>query len=77
MRPIGMTVAEPTTAPWQYRSARRANAGTAIPKPFEGAALEELNRVTGINISGVFVTMRETLKHMNDNGRIIMTVLAG
>src|SRR5258707_525359 len=29
------------------------NAGTAIPKPFEEATLEEMNRVIDINIRGV------------------------
>src|SRR5271169_2455652 len=31
------------------------NAGTAIPKPFEEATLEEMNRVIDINIRGVYV----------------------
>jgi len=48
------------------------NAGTAIPKPFEETTLEELDRVININIRGVFVTTQAALKHMNDNGRIIM-----
>jgi 3-oxoacyl-[acyl-carrier protein] reductase len=48
------------------------NAGTAIPKRFEEATLEELNRVIDINVRGVFVTTQAALKHMNDNGRIIM-----
>jgi 3-oxoacyl-[acyl-carrier protein] reductase len=48
------------------------NAGTAIPKPFEETTLEELNRVIDINIRGVFVTTQAALKHMNNNGRIIM-----
>ena len=30
------------------------NAGTAIPKPFEEATLEEMNRVIDINIRGVY-----------------------
>ena len=30
------------------------NAGTAIPKPFEDATLEEMNRVIDINIRGVY-----------------------
>src|ERR1700729_3743841 len=30
------------------------NAGTAIPKPFEEATLEEMDRVLDINIPGVF-----------------------
>jgi 3-oxoacyl-[acyl-carrier protein] reductase len=48
------------------------NAGTAIPKKFEEATLEELDRVIDINIRGVFVTTQAALKHMNDGGRIVM-----
>src|ERR1700732_3204460 len=48
------------------------NAGTAIPKKFEDATLEELDRVIDINLRGVFVATQAALKHMNDGGRIIM-----
>jgi 3-oxoacyl-[acyl-carrier protein] reductase len=48
------------------------NAGTAIPKTFEETTLEELDRIIDINIRGVFVTTHAALKHMNDDGRIIM-----
>src|ERR1700722_6067084 len=48
------------------------NAGTAIPKKFEEATLEELDRVIDINIRGTFISTQAALKHMNDNGRIIM-----
>jgi 3-oxoacyl-[acyl-carrier protein] reductase len=48
------------------------NAGTAIPKPFQDATLEELDHILNLNIRGVFVTTQAALKHMNDNGRIIM-----
>ncbi len=48
------------------------NAGTAVPKPFEETTLDELDRVININIRGVFITTQAALKHMNDNGRIIM-----
>jgi 3-oxoacyl-[acyl-carrier protein] reductase len=48
------------------------NAGTAIPKPFEETTLEEMDRMVNINVRGVFVTTHAALKHMNDNGRIIM-----
>jgi 3-oxoacyl-[acyl-carrier protein] reductase len=44
----------------------------AIPKKFEDTTLEELDRVIDINLRGVFVTTQAALKHMNDNGRIIM-----
>jgi 3-oxoacyl-[acyl-carrier protein] reductase len=48
------------------------NAGTAIPKPFVEATLDELDHVINLNVRGVFVTTQAALKHMNDNGRIIM-----
>ena len=48
------------------------NAGTAIPKPFEEASLEELDRVIDLNLRGVFVATQAALKHMGDGGRIIM-----
>jgi 3-oxoacyl-[acyl-carrier protein] reductase len=48
------------------------NAGTAIPKPFEEATLEEMDRVLDINIRGVFAATHAALKHMKDGGRIIM-----
>jgi 3-oxoacyl-[acyl-carrier protein] reductase len=48
------------------------NAGAAIPKAFEETTLEELDRVININVRGVFVTTQAALKHLNNNGRIIM-----
>ncbi len=48
------------------------NAGTAIPKTFEEATLEEMDRVIDINIRGVFVATQAALKHMRDGGRVIM-----
>src|SRR6202041_2558048 len=48
------------------------NAGTAIPKPFEEATLEELDHVINLNIRGAFVTTQAALKHMKSGGRIIM-----
>jgi 3-oxoacyl-[acyl-carrier protein] reductase len=48
------------------------NAGTAIPKPFEEATLDELDRVINLNIRGAFVTTQAALKHMTSGGRIIM-----
>jgi 3-oxoacyl-[acyl-carrier protein] reductase len=47
------------------------NAGTAIPKTFEEATLEEMDRVIDINIRGVFVATQAALKHIRDGGRII------
>jgi 3-oxoacyl-[acyl-carrier protein] reductase len=48
------------------------NAGTAIPKKFEEATLEELDRVIAINVRGAFVATQAALKRMNSGGRIIM-----
>lgn len=48
------------------------NAGTAMPKPFEETTLEEMNRVIDINVRGVFIATKAALKHISDNGRIIM-----
>ncbi|MBX9791022.1 MAG: SDR family oxidoreductase [Pirellulales bacterium] len=48
------------------------NAGTAIPKPFEEATLEEMDRVIGINIRGVLVATQAALKHLKKGGRVIM-----
>ena len=48
------------------------NAGTAIPKPFEEATLEEIDRVIAINVRGVFVATQAALKHMHEGARIIM-----
>src|SRR5260221_12897906 len=39
------------------------NASTAIPKTFEEATLEEMDRVIDINIRGVFVATQAALKH--------------
>jgi 3-oxoacyl-[acyl-carrier protein] reductase len=48
------------------------NAGTAIPKKFEEATLEELDRIIDLNIRGAFIATHAALKHMNNGGRIIM-----
>src|SRR5437762_750484 len=48
------------------------NAGTAFPKPFEEATLEEMDRVLDINVRGVFIATQAALKHMKSGGRIIM-----
>ncbi len=49
------------------------NAGTAIPKPFEEAPLEEIDRMIDINVRGVFIATQAALKHLKDGGRIINT----
>jgi len=48
------------------------NAGTGIPKVFEEATLEEMDRVIDINVRGVFIATQAALKHMHEGGRIIM-----
>ena len=48
------------------------NAGTAIPKKFEEATLEELDQVININIRGAFIVTQAALKHLNNGGRVIM-----
>jgi 3-oxoacyl-[acyl-carrier protein] reductase len=47
------------------------NAGTAIPKRFEEATLEELDRLIDLNIRGTFIATHAALKQMKDGGRII------
>src|SRR6202163_4612762 len=41
------------------------NAGTAIPKTFEEATLEEMDRVIDINVRGMFIATQAALKHLN------------
>ena len=48
------------------------NAGTAIPKKFEDATLEELDRLIDLNIRGTFIATQAALKQMKNGGRIIM-----
>jgi 3-oxoacyl-[acyl-carrier protein] reductase len=48
------------------------NAGTAIPKKFEDTSLEEIDHMINLNVRGVMVATQAALKHMNNNGRIIM-----
>ena len=48
------------------------NAGTAIPKPFEEATLDELDLVIDINLRGIFIATHAALKHIGEGGRIIM-----
>jgi 3-oxoacyl-[acyl-carrier protein] reductase len=48
------------------------NAGTAIPKKFEDTTLEEMDHMIDLNFRGVMVATQAGLKHMNDNGRVIM-----
>ncbi len=47
------------------------NAGTAIPKKFEEATLEDLDLMLDLNVRGIFVATQAALKHMKSGGRII------
>jgi 3-oxoacyl-[acyl-carrier protein] reductase len=48
------------------------NAGTAIPKAFEETTLEEMDQMIDINFRGILAATQAALKHMNNDGRIIM-----
>jgi 3-oxoacyl-[acyl-carrier protein] reductase len=48
------------------------NAGTAIPKKFEEATLEEIDHMFSLNVRGALVATQAALKHMKNGGRIIM-----
>jgi 3-oxoacyl-[acyl-carrier protein] reductase len=47
------------------------NAGTAIPKPFEEATLEEIDQVINLNVRGPMIATQAALKYMKSGGRII------
>jgi 3-oxoacyl-[acyl-carrier protein] reductase len=68
----GKAAVEKTIANFGQLDVLVNNAGTAIPKTFEEATLEEMDRVIDINIRGVFVATQAALKHMKRGGRIIM-----
>jgi 3-oxoacyl-[acyl-carrier protein] reductase len=48
------------------------NAGTAIPKAFEQTTLEEMDHMINLNFRGVMIATQAALKHLNNDGRIIM-----
>jgi 3-oxoacyl-[acyl-carrier protein] reductase len=47
------------------------NVGTAIPKPFEEATLEEMDRMIDLNVRSLFIATQAALKHLKEGGRII------
>src|SRR5258708_2629997 len=68
----GKAAVEKTVAAFGRLDVLVNNAGTAIPKTFEEATLEEMDRVLDINVRGVFVATQAALKHMKRGARIIM-----
>ncbi|MEL7979650.1 SDR family NAD(P)-dependent oxidoreductase [Vreelandella titanicae] len=48
-----------------------ANAGAAESAPFAKTSSEQWQRMLNVNLSGVFLTLREGLKQLNDGGRLI------
>ncbi len=68
----GKAAVEKTVATFGWLDVLVNNAGTAIPKTFEEATLEEMDRVLDINVRGVFVATQAALKHMKSGARIIM-----
>jgi 3-oxoacyl-[acyl-carrier protein] reductase len=68
----GKAAVEKTVATFGRLDVLVNNAGTAIPKTFEEATLEEMDRVIDINVRGVFLATQAALKHMKSGGRIIM-----
>jgi 3-oxoacyl-[acyl-carrier protein] reductase len=68
----GRAAVEKTVATFGRFDVLVNNAGTAVPKTFEEATLEEMDRVLDINVRGVFVATQAALKHMKSGARIIM-----
>ncbi|UYG02627.1 SDR family oxidoreductase [Halomonas sp. LR3S48] len=48
-----------------------ANAGAAESAPLIRTELEQWQRMLEVNLTGVFLTLREGLKHLRDGGRLI------
>ncbi|MCC5884169.1 MAG: SDR family oxidoreductase [Halomonas sp.] len=48
-----------------------ANAGAAESAPLARTELEQWQRMLDVNLTGVFLTLREGLKHLRDGGRLI------
>lgn len=48
-----------------------ANAGAAESAPFARTSFEQWQHMLNVNLSGVFLTLREGLKQLNEGGRLI------
>src|SRR5258708_31383830 len=71
----GKAAVEKTVAAFGRLDVLVNNAGTSIPKTFEEATLEEMDRVLDINVRGVFVATQAALNHMKCGGTINMLSL--
>jgi 3-oxoacyl-[acyl-carrier protein] reductase len=54
-----------------------ANAADIAVKPLAECTEEDYDRIFNINTKGVFFTLREAARHLNDGGRIIVTSTGG
>jgi NAD(P)-dependent dehydrogenase (short-subunit alcohol dehydrogenase family) len=57
-----------------------ANAGMGVSKPFVEMALTDWNAVLDVNLTGVFLTFRESVKHMiarGGGGKLVVTSSIG
>lgn len=48
-----------------------ANAGAAVSRPFLQTGIDDWNQMIGVNLTGVFLTLREGLRQMPGWGRLI------
>ncbi len=48
-----------------------ANAGAAESAPLSRTSLAQWQRMLDVNLTGVFLTLREGLRHLNDGGRLL------
>lgn len=48
-----------------------ANAGAAESSPLEKTELDQWQRMLDVNLTGVFLTLREGLKHLDSGGRLL------
>jgi 3-hydroxybutyrate dehydrogenase len=76
IRPITADVTDESSVKALFAAAGRceiviANAGAAESAPFTRTSLEQWNALLAVNLTGVFLTLREGLIQMKDWGRLI------